>query len=102
MFAASVLAAALCFDIPASQAYQDAPWCAVCQAAGRNGTANIARSKNADLMCLLAIVAGATRTRTLFPRRLRPGRSGNGTRSGIKLTGPHRHLMSAASGERLD
>ena len=29
MFVASVLAAALCFDIPASQAYGDAPWCAV-------------------------------------------------------------------------
>ena len=29
IFAASVLAAALCFDIPASQAYGDAPWCAV-------------------------------------------------------------------------
>ena len=29
MFAASVLAAALCFDISPSQAYGDAPWCAV-------------------------------------------------------------------------
>ena len=28
-FAASVLAAALCFEIPASKAAQDAPWCAV-------------------------------------------------------------------------
>jgi Protein of unknown function (DUF3551) len=29
MIAVSVLEAALCFDIPASQAYGDAPWCAV-------------------------------------------------------------------------
>jgi hypothetical protein len=39
-------------------------------------------------MCLLAIVAGATRTRTLFPNRLGPGRSGNGTRSRINCLSP--------------
>jgi Protein of unknown function (DUF3551) len=35
MFAAAALAAALCFDIPASRAFGDAPWCAV-KNLGRN------------------------------------------------------------------